>query len=64
MQNEFQIKTLSKAELADAYGISRKTLIKWIHPIILKLENCGYQKTQKHFTYKQVKIIVKLLGNP
>jgi hypothetical protein len=54
-------RTMSKAEMAHAYGIHRITLMKWLEPF---KEKIGYDKTNHLFTPKMVGIIWEVLGRP
>jgi hypothetical protein len=56
----FTITPLSSNHLAKLYGISRKTLYRWMAPFC---EDIG-QKNGRFFTTAQVKIIVQKLGMP
>ncbi|MBS1586521.1 MAG: hypothetical protein JSS82_13350 [Bacteroidetes bacterium] len=56
----FTAMPLSSNQLAKLYGISRKTLYKWMAPFC---EEIG-QKNGRFFTTAQVKTIVQKLGMP
>jgi predicted DNA-binding protein YlxM (UPF0122 family) len=55
-----QIKSYSKAELADLYNVSSDTFAKWIKSIEDLLPH--YKRSNKVFTPKQVKVIFEELG--
>ena len=60
MDNSTPIKPYSKNELAQLYGVSLHTLIKWLHPFA---EQIG-QYVGRCYTPKQIKIIFNLIGEP
>ncbi len=53
-----------KTEMAEMYGVSRKTFIKWIEPYLDELQDAYYDSFQKGFTPRQAEIIFEKLGNP
>jgi len=53
-----KIKPLNKSELANYYGVSRKTLMRWLTPHEKKIG----KYTGKCYTIRQLKIIFKILG--
>jgi hypothetical protein len=55
---------IGKSETAKMYGITTKTLMKWIKPFEDELKSFGYRATQKVFTKKQLTIIYSKLGEP
>lgn len=57
-----KIKTYSKKELREMYGISRETFNKWLKPIKDILPN--YNPTAKILTPAQVKVIFEQWGEP
>lgn len=59
-ETTFTAMPLSSNQLARLYGISRKTLYKWMAPFC---EEIG-QKNGRFFTTAQVKTIVQKLGLP
>lgn len=70
---KFVIRAYSKAELAMLYHptqcitVALKTLSRWTkaNPALQEeLNNAGYNKYRKSFTPKEVRIIVKHLGEP
>lgn len=56
----FEIKPQSKQELANAYGVSPRTLNRWLLPF---RERIG-RRMGHTYTPKQVSIIYELLGPP
>ena len=60
-KDEYPIKTMSKSELAQAYGITRITFMKWVKPF---KEQIGYNDKDHYFTPKQVARVFELLGSP
>lgn len=56
----FTLSPLSSNQLAKLYGISRKTLYKWMGPFC---EEIG-QKQGRFFTTAQVRTIIQKLGLP
>ena len=56
----FTITPLSTKQLAKLYGISLKTLYRWLHPFT---EVIG-ERNGRFYTNAQVKIIVQKLGIP
>lgn len=57
--------SISKSELAQAYGISVETLRTWIEPFLAELKKkYGYKKDQKIFTIAQRDFIYEKLGRP
>jgi len=60
-KEEYPIRTMSKSELAEAYGITRATFMKWLKPF---KDRIGYHDKGHYFTPKQVSIIFELIGNP
>ncbi len=67
MGNEALRKPISKSELANLYGVSRRTLSRWIKQNQALYDNLiftGYKASQKLFTIEQVKLIFFYLGEP
>jgi len=60
-QEEVRLKSYSKSELKEMYGISAKTLSAWIKPF---KEELNIKSNQRLYTPKQIKIIFDKLGNP
>ena len=70
----FTIRAYTKKELALLYFPNSSTphvavnhLISWIkrcRPLMLKLEESGYQKMAKYFTSREVRMITSHLGEP
>jgi hypothetical protein len=72
--DKFRIKTYSKSELATLYfpecssqhaAVNRLT--RWINqctPLLERLERRGYKKTSKWYSAREVRLIVKYLGEP
>jgi hypothetical protein len=59
-----QIKSYTKSQMAMMYNISLKTFGKWIKGIEPELNNIGYNKHQKIFTPRQVKLIFESFVAP
>ena len=62
-----EIKPYYKYELANKYGVSKPTLMKWVYEKIGEtrlFELGGYKMKQKHFSIQQVEEIILKLGNP
>jgi len=58
-------RAMGKAEIADYYEITVRTLMTWINnnkKLKEELDKTGYYKTQKLFNPKQVAIIENYLG--
>ena len=55
-----EIKPQTKQDLANAYGVSTRTLNKWLSPF---QDEIG-QRMGHTYTPKQVKIIYEMLGPP
>lgn len=53
-------KSVSKVELAQAYGVTLHTFCRWLKPI----ENVVGNYIARRYTPKQVQKIVELLGEP
>lgn len=61
--DDFEIKTMSKAQLAEAYGISKDTLRAWINRLKSPaLKQLG--ETKKLLTPAQVACLVEIWGAP
>lgn len=58
------VKSYSKAELAQMYGIRRETLMLWIRPFLTEMEVLGYRHFQKTLTPAMIKLIFDKLGEP
>lgn len=57
--------SISKTELAQAYGISVDTLRTWLAPFLPELKKkYGYKKDQKILTIAQRDFIYDKLGRP
>ncbi len=60
--------TITKSELAQMYGVTTRTLSRWLHERNTALyENLlfvGYYKQKKILTPDELEIIVKYLGTP
>lgn len=54
---------LSKQEIADWYGVSRKTLNKWVHTFVKNVDFEAF-KRQKKATLLDFEFIKASLGNP
>lgn len=72
-REEFSIRAYAKAELAMLYfphsttGVATSHLMRWINRIpelVGLLRKAHYEKTQKHFTSSQVRLIVEFIGEP
>jgi hypothetical protein len=60
MKNTIPLKPYTVLELARLYGISDRTMKKWLRPFETEIgEKLGY-----FYTIAQVKIIFKKLGTP
>lgn len=59
----FEVKTMSKSQLAAAYGISSDTLKNWIERL-KKADSDKLGKTEKLLTPAQVTILVEVWGAP
>jgi hypothetical protein len=59
-QNQVELKPYTIAELADMYGVSKKTFRKWLEPF---QELIG-ERNGFFYTIIQVKIIFEKLGLP
>lgn len=53
-------KAMSKAQLADAYGVHPTTLRKWLQMV----PNLGLQDGQRILTPRQVQLVFEHLGEP
>lgn len=51
---------MSKAQLADAYGVHPTTLRKWLQMV----PNLGLQDGQRILTPRQVQLVFEHLGEP
>lgn len=58
------IKTYSKKELCNMYGVDARKLKLWLKPILKRPAFKGYQKFQRLFSPLQVKEIFSHLGEP
>ena len=60
------MKPHSKKELAEKYGVSRATFMKWFYNSFTKeeLQELNYARRQKLFTKKQTELIFIKLGKP
>ncbi|MBN2662546.1 MAG: hypothetical protein JXR68_02750 [Bacteroidales bacterium] len=60
------MKPISKKELADSFGVSRATFMKWFYKAFTKdeLTELNYVRRQKLFTKKQIEVIYLKLGKP
>lgn len=58
--NTLEIKPQTKQDLANAYGVSARTLNKWLSPFIPRIG----QRMGHTYTPKQVKTIYEVLGPP
>lgn len=58
-----KIKVYSKSELAEMYGVTRITLMKWVKPV---LENQKVKRSSRcnYFTPKEVEMIFEHIGPP
>lgn len=56
--------TITKAELAEAYGVDRRTLYNWLLPHKERFEQAGISLNTRIFTPKAVEIIYDILGKP
>ena len=57
---ETRRKALTRTELADMYGITYPTLVKWIKDI----PGLGLDPRKRILTPKQVGLVIEHLGNP
>ena len=67
MDTERKIKTCSKSELANSYGVHTRTLMRWIkrkEKLYNKLIEGGYQSRQTLFEPKQIELIFEFIGTP
>jgi len=73
MEEEFRIRTYTKAELAHLYNpcmtipCALRTLSKWItgnRSLVTQLSTLEYNRRSRIYTPKQVKVIVEHLGEP
>ncbi|EDP97007.1 hypothetical protein U8527_01660 [Kordia algicida OT-1] len=60
MSTTYRYKSVSKVQLADAYGVTLHTFCQWLKPI----EHSIGEYVARCFTPKQVQKIVELLGEP
>ncbi len=58
------IRAYMKGELAALYGVSHKTLRKWMHAFLPELELLGYTQDQKRLTKRQVELVFARVGEP
>lgn len=58
-----KVKVYSKSELAEMYGVTRITLMKWVKPV-MEEHNFNRSKRCNYFTPKEVELIFKHLGYP
>ena len=61
MEKEYPIRTMSKSELAQAYGVTRITFMSWLKPFKDQIGDTGRSKL---LTPKQVAVIFEVLGRP
>lgn len=60
MNEKATIRPMNKSELANCYGVSRTTLMKWLIPFQKRIG----QYVARCYTVKQIKIIYECLGEP
>lgn len=60
MRNEEVYRPQTKQELANAYGVTLRTISSWLEP---HLHEIGAKKGRT-YTPKQIKIIYDLIGHP
>ena len=60
MRKEDVYKPQTKQELADAYGVTLRTISSWLQP---HLQEIG-PRNGRTYTPKQIKIIYELIGHP
>jgi len=60
IKTTIQVKPYSLKEIADLYGISKKTMYKWMEP----LKNKIGEKRGRYYTVKQVRLIFDEIGLP
>lgn len=56
--------TITKAELAEAYGVDRRTLYNWLLPHKQRFEQAGISLSSRIFTPKAIDIVYDILGKP
>lgn len=62
---DFEIKAMSKTQLANCYSIGTATLLKWVNSMPKDtLKKLKYPDRNAILTPKQVEIIVTHLGEP
>ncbi len=62
-----KIKFYLKSELADMYGVNRRTILNWLHRSAVlkkKLKEFGYNTNSHLLTPKQVELIFEFIGEP
>lgn len=55
-------KSATLKELADVAGVSRKTMSRWMKPIVPRLKEIGFKKNMKVLTPSMVEIICNHLA--
>lgn len=63
-EEAFEIKSYSKSELADMYGVHINTLAKWINRHYDKFVALGYHKRLKVLDPAMVKLFVEIFSTP
>ena len=58
------IKSYYKYELAELYGVSMVTLVKFIQPFIADFEAIGYNKFMKIMSPRMVALLFEKIGCP
>lgn len=56
--------TITKAELAEAYGVDRRTLYNWLLPHKQRFEQAGISLSSRICTPKAIDIVYDILGKP
>jgi hypothetical protein len=59
-KNEIMVKPYSPAELSKLYGVSKRTLRRWVSPLEKKVG----KRIGQFYTVKQVEVLFKHLGLP